>query len=103
MKPLARMEYVGLFGRWMILSDGETRFGDFSEESEARLVCENINAAHRAAVKKELEALKKLFIAEAIKHVCADITCPCGCSVAAKQKAINIDVFLDREEKKCYT
>ena len=71
MKPFARVEYVGLFGRWMVLSNGDTRFGDFEKEGEAILIAQNINAAHRAAVKKEkeLEVLQKLTTSKTKKLV----------------------------------
>jgi hypothetical protein len=49
-KDFARVEYVDVFGRWMVLSNGETRLGDFATEDEAKVICGNINAAQRKAV-----------------------------------------------------
>lgn len=81
MKPFARVEYVGTFGRWMVLSAGETRLGDFEAEGEARLICENINFAHRASVREELSEFWQELVANGFQ-------------------SIDIDAFMDREDGK---
>jgi hypothetical protein len=77
-KEFARVEYVGVFGRWMVLSNGESRLGDFEEEGEENLICGNINFAHRKALEDFREEAAK--IAEAHPDTKYASGLPCGCS-----------------------
>jgi hypothetical protein len=107
-KPFARVEKtytarakevcgVLVVGDDVIYSERE-----FVDNPSAKWSCDRINAAHHAEVKRELEAFKSMIVdsfaeTDLLKNAAQKYLMDSIVGVVSK---INIDAFMEREEKK---